>query len=104
MISLGTWFSVLKCQTGNFIYSSFSFEENDLKTVTAFPYLNIKVLILKENQISSIEKNAFRELALLEELDLSHNEITFEALRHDIFEGQLDADSYEPLKYLKVWE
>lgn len=70
--------------------------------MTAFPLLNIRVLILKENDITSIVRNAFRDLPLIEEIDLSSNKLTFESLRPNIFEGKYDPIDYEPLKLLKV--
>lgn len=80
----------------------YSFEDNKIVNVTAFPALTIRVLILKENDISSIVANAFKELTLIEEIDLSSNKLTFEALRPNIFEGNYDPKEYEPLLMLKV--
>lgn len=60
------------------------------------------MLILKENDISNIAANAFKELALIEEIDLSSNKLTFESLRPNIFEGNYDPKEYEPLSLLKV--
>lgn len=60
------------------------------------------MLILKENNISYIVANAFKELTLIEELDLSSNKLTFESLRPNVFEGKYDPKEYEPLSLLKV--
>lgn len=59
-------------------------------------------MILSENSISKIEKSAFRNLSVIEEIDLSSNKLTFESLHPNIFEGKYDAVNYEPLKFLKV--
>lgn len=79
-----------------------SFEDNKIVNVTVFPALTIRVLILKENDITFIATNAFKELTLIEEIDLSSNKLTFESLRPNIFEGNYDPKEYEPLMMLKV--
>lgn len=84
------------------VLDTISFEDNAIRNVTAFPALKVRVLCLRENQIDSIEANAFRELELLEELDLSMNRLTYQALRPNVFDGKYDAHTYEPLKHLKV--
>lgn len=70
--------------------------------VNQFPILAIKVLHLHRNKISKIEKGAFYNLTLLEELDLSSNALTTKALTPDIFEGHYSASTFEPLQNLKV--
>lgn len=69
--------------------------------VTQFPKLDIRTLSFQHNKISKIVPRAFRNLTLLEKLDLSNNRLTFEALRPEVFEGYYDAVVYEPLQNLK---
>lgn len=38
----------------------------------------------------------------MEELDLSYNKLTSEALSAEVFEGKYDPNEYEPLKSMKV--
>ncbi|XP_029660763.1 leucine-rich repeat neuronal protein 2-like [Formica exsecta] len=78
-----------------------SFEQNRLVHVTAFPTIIVDKIILRKNQIVTIDRHAFKELVNLTELDLSNNQITSEQLRPHIFEGQFKPEAYEPLP-LKV--
>lgn len=75
---------------------------NDLTVITPFPVLSIKVLNLHRNKISKIEKGAFYNLTLLEELDLSSNALTAKTLLPEIFEGHFSPSTFEPLQNLKV--
>lgn len=77
-------------------------ENNGISTVNAFPSLNIRFLSFKHNVITKIEKNAFKNLTLLEHLDLSYNKITTEELKPEVFEGKYSPETYEPLKNLKI--
>jgi Leucine-rich repeat (LRR) protein len=64
--------------------------------------MEVKILDLSHNQISWIEKRAFRNVSSLEILDLSNNRITADVLIPEIFEGHYDPETYIPLKTLKV--
>lgn len=75
---------------------------NELPKVTKFPNIPVKILDLSNNEIASIEKQAFIELQSMEELDLSYNKLTSEALSAEVFEGKYDPNEYEPLKSMKV--
>lgn len=70
--------------------------------ITRFPELSIKILILHRNKISKIEKGSFHNLTLLEELDLSSNELTSTSLLPNVFEGHYSPSVFEPLENLKV--
>lgn len=52
--------------------------------------------------IEKIGKGAFKNLPLLEYLDLTYNKLTFRTLKPEIFEGNYSPETYEPLKSLKV--
>ncbi|KMQ91340.1 leucine-rich repeat neuronal protein 1-like protein [Lasius niger] len=78
-----------------------SFEHNRLVHVTPFPKIIVEKIILRKNQISTIDSHAFKELVHLIELDLSNNQLTSEQLKPHIFEGQFSPEAYEPLP-LKV--
>lgn len=69
--------------------------------VTQFPELNIKVLSFRHNKINKIEPRAFKNLTLLEKLDLSCNQLDIKSLKKDVFEGHYNAEKYEPLGNLK---
>lgn len=75
---------------------------NALRNVTAFPKMPVHVLDLSDNQIDRIEPAAFRELDQLQELDLSDNRLTYQAMRPDVFDGKYSPKAYEPLGNLKV--
>lgn len=75
---------------------------NALRNVTAFPKMPVRVLDLSDNQIDRIEPAAFRELDELQELDLSDNRLTYQAMRPDVFDGKYSPKAYEPLRNLKV--
>lgn len=79
------------------------FDSNAIRNLTAFPALPaVRVLSLRDNRIERIAANAFRQLDVLEELDLSGNRLTYQTLRPDLFVGKYDPLTYEPLKHLKV--
>jgi len=75
---------------------------NELTTITQFPALLIKTLILHRNKINKIAHAAFSNLTLLEELDLSSNGLTTEILIPEVFEGHYSPTEYEPLENLKI--
>lgn len=77
------------------------FAWNGIQVVTEFPKLDIRSLSFHNNQIRKIEYRAFRNLTLLEKLDLSENRLTSAALQKEVFEGFYDSHIYEPLKNLK---
>lgn len=83
-------------------FSHSRFENNGIEVVSQFPTLAIRHLSFRHNAIRKIEKAAFRNLTLLETLDLSFNRLTYEELHPTVFEGAYDAATYEPLKNLKV--
>lgn len=70
--------------------------------MTQFPKLPIRHLSFRHNVVRKIERAAFRNLSLLESLDLSYNRLTYEQMPQSIFEGAYDAATFEPLKNLKV--
>lgn len=70
--------------------------------MSQFPELAIRHLSFRHNAIRKIEKAAFKNLTLLESLDLSFNRLTYEEMPPTIFEGNYDAETYEPLKNLRV--
>ncbi|GAB1859730.1 Leucine-rich repeat neuronal protein 1 [Camponotus japonicus] len=74
-----------------------SFEHNRLVHITPFPKIIVGKIILRKNQISTIDRHAFKELVNLTELDLSNNQITSQQLRPHIFEGHFKPEAYEPL-------
>ncbi|KAG4071851.1 hypothetical protein HA402_006012 [Bradysia odoriphaga] len=80
----------------------FRINNNELTEINAFPILSIKVLVLRRNKISKIAKGAFYNLTLLEELDLSWNDLSSKVLIPEIFEGHYSPTVYEPLEMLKT--
>ncbi|XP_053687687.1 leucine-rich repeat neuronal protein 3-like [Sabethes cyaneus] len=75
---------------------------NGLSSVPAFPQLDVKILDLSHNNISTIAKKAFITLTNLEVLDLSYNMLTSKSLIPEIFEGVYNPDEYLPLEKLRV--
>lgn len=67
-----------------------SFENNRLVHITPFPKIIVGKIILRKNQITTIDRQAFKELVNLTELDLSNNQITSQQLRPHIFEVARD--------------
>lgn len=63
-----------------------SFRKNKLVHIKPFPSVIIEKLILRENQITRIDNRAFKKIINLAELDLSHNELTTENLKPQVFE------------------
>ncbi|XP_020292276.1 leucine-rich repeat neuronal protein 2-like isoform X2 [Pseudomyrmex gracilis] len=86
----------------NVTVTEISFEHNRLVHVTPFPKIIVEKLILRMNQISRIDNQAFKELVNLTELDLSHNQLKSEYLSPHIFEGKFSPNAYEPLSNLKT--
>lgn len=84
-----------------FCFQQYRFDNNGIEEVTQFPKLDIRTLSFRHNKIRKIEPRAFRNLTLLEKLDLSFNYLTYEALRPEVFEGTYDATVYEPLKNMR---
>lgn len=79
-----------------------SLNNNKISNVIAFPYVKIRVLNLRQNLIDVIAPHAFKELTLLEELDLSSNKLTFDILKPNVFQGKYNPAEYQPLEHLKV--
>lgn len=79
-----------------------SFENNGIAEITPFPTLSIRHLSFRHNRIERIAKQTFKNLTLLEHLDLSFNQLTSNALVPEVFEGKYAPETYEPLKYLKT--
>lgn len=82
--------------------SLYRLNNNEITIIHPFPVLKIKILNLHRNKISIIDKDAFYNLTLLEELDLSSNALTTRTLLPEIFEGHFSASTFEPLQNLKV--
>jgi len=80
----------------------FRLNNNELTVVTQFPKMLIKRLILHRNKISKIDDSAFSNLILLEELDLSSNELTSKNLLPTVFRGHYSPTEYQPLENLKI--
>lgn len=78
------------------------FDNNGISVVTQFPEVNIRYLSFRHNVITQIEKAAFKNLTLLEHLDLSFNRLTSTMLKPEVFEGKYAPKFYEPLNYLKI--
>lgn len=78
------------------------FDNNGIAIVTQLPSLDIRYLSFRHNVIHKIEKGAFKNLTLLEHLDLSFNRLTSDVLNPEVFEGKYAAETYEPLKHLKI--
>lgn len=65
---------------------SIGLENDNFDNLFVFPEMkSLKKLSLKNNNISSIEKNALSKLLVLEELDLSHNSINSKYLHNCLF-------------------
>ncbi|XP_047345545.1 leucine-rich repeat neuronal protein 2-like isoform X1 [Vespa velutina] len=77
-----------------------SFRKNKLVHIKPFPSVVIERLILRQNQITRIDNSAFKKIINLTELDLSHNELTTENLKPQVFEGRFSPEAYEPLSKL----
>lgn len=77
-------------------------DHNGISDLPAFPKLDVRILDLSNNNISTIAKKAFFELSGLEILDLSNNMLTKKALTPAVFEGPYAPDEYEPLENLRV--
>lgn len=78
------------------------FDNNGIGELTPFPPLKIRYLSFRHNLIARIAKDTFKNLTVLEHLDLSYNRLTSEVLVPEVFEGKYAAETYEPLKYLKT--
>lgn len=63
-----------------------SFKGNLLVHVKPFPKIEISELSLQKNQIMRIDPGAFKEIINLAVLDLSHNQLTTENLKPNVFE------------------
>jgi len=85
-------------------YMDVRFDKNRLREITPFPKLPITSLSYLGNNIEVIATAAFRNLPLLEHLDLSENRLSQESLYLNVFEGAFMKDEFEPipLKTLKV--
>ncbi|XP_055527838.1 leucine-rich repeat neuronal protein 3-like [Wyeomyia smithii] len=77
-------------------------DRNGIASVPQFPLLDVKILDLSHNNISTIAKKAFIGLSNLEVLDLSYNMLTSNNLIPEIFEGSYNPDEYLPLEKLRV--
>lgn len=84
------------------VYEAVIFNNNELSNLKAFPVLRITKLDLAYNKIDKLEDNLIKNLENLEILDLSYNRLTSTALTPKVFEGNYDADTYEPMKKLTV--
>lgn len=81
----------------------FSLSHNYIANLTALPNMRMLTFIdLSHNEIKSIEKQAFKELDKVAEINLSHNKLTSDVLLPEVFEGKYDEATYEPLKELKT--
>lgn len=78
------------------------FDNNKIVHLKAFPELSLLKLSLSHNAIARIDESAFRLLANLTELDLSHNHLTSDQLMPNIFRGSYAPEAYEPLRALRV--
>nr|CAD7431272.1 unnamed protein product [Timema monikensis] len=77
--------------------------ENHIKKITKFPKLIAVVsLSFQKNQIDQIESSAFIALENLKSLDLSHNQLTVEAIRADVLRGPPNTNRYEPLGLISL--
>lgn len=86
-------------------YEQLLMDHNELDSINvAFPQLKspLKKVSFSYNKISSIVKEAFKNLSYIEELDLSHNELTSKAFKPEIFRGKYSPDEYQPLVSLKI--
>ncbi|XP_015181798.1 PREDICTED: leucine-rich repeat neuronal protein 1-like [Polistes dominula] len=81
-----------------------TFIKNTLVHIKPFPSVVIQRLILRQNQITTIDNSAFKNIVNLTELDLSHNQLITENLNPHVFEGKFSPEAYEPLnlKYLNL--
>ncbi|XP_015588919.1 leucine-rich repeat neuronal protein 1 [Cephus cinctus] len=77
-----------------------TFMNNYLARVEPFPNLVINKLILSHNRIVKIDDCTFKEIRNLTDLDLSHNQLTSEKLKPNVFEGRFSDVAYEPLSRL----
>ncbi|XP_053679676.1 leucine-rich repeat neuronal protein 3-like isoform X2 [Anopheles nili] len=73
-----------------------------LKEVQRFPAMDVTTLDLSHNEITTIEKPSFKNLTMLEVLDLSHNRLKSESLTPDIFVGHYSTSEFEPMQRLRV--
>lgn len=80
------------------------FDGNKFDEIARFPELPILRLSYRGNSIKYIQKAAFKNLKLLEYLDLSENKLTHESINANAFEGPFNEEDYEPLpiKTLKL--
>lgn len=86
-------------------FETILFNGNALKSLDLqFPDLKftIKRVDFSHNQIATFGRAIFKNLLALEEIDLSHNAIEMVNLKPEVFEGRYSAESYEPLKTVKV--
>lgn len=67
------------------------FDYNKIVHLKAFPALTILKLSLSHNAITKIDESAFRLLANLTELDLSHNHLTSDELMPHVFRVKLNS-------------
>ncbi|XP_054277969.1 leucine-rich repeat neuronal protein 2-like [Macrosteles quadrilineatus] len=79
-----------------------SFGHNYIIHLKPFPQLPVTNLSLSHNWIARIEPACFKQLANLTQLDLSHNRLTSDQLRPDVFKGHYAPEAYEPLRNLKT--
>ncbi|XP_014258240.1 leucine-rich repeat neuronal protein 1-like [Cimex lectularius] len=78
-----------------------NFDRNSILHLTRFPPARIVKLVLSHNGMTIIDDAAFRFLKDLEELDLSHNHLTTEVLKPNVFQGVYSTEAYEPLMKLR---
>lgn len=80
------------------------FDDNQFDEITQFPELPLLKLSYRGNAIQYIQNAAFKNLKILEYLDLSENKLTHESITANAFEGPFNDEDYEPLpiKTLKL--
>ncbi|XP_014227023.1 toll-like receptor 13 [Trichogramma pretiosum] len=78
-----------------------SFDNNEIKSLKAFPAAKVERLSLRGCGIGQIERASFKLLDGLSELDLSHNLLKYENFSPNSFEGNYSSNAYEPLAKLE---
>lgn len=104
-ININDLFTVENLQelnTTGVIVETLDLSYNNIKSVTVFPYMNIKYLNLSNNIIEQIEDGAFTNLTQLVVLDLSNNHLTTNNLKPESLHGGYSPTEFQPLLALKV--
>ncbi|XP_055855177.1 leucine-rich repeat neuronal protein 3 [Episyrphus balteatus] len=102
--SMTQWFNDDEWNTitnGNVQFITLRMEHNNLTNIPPLKPASVQNLYLGHNLINRIETAAFRNFINLTILDLSYNNLTTKSLRPEVFQGNYNAQNYQPMANLK---